>query len=386
MQPMSASTNNILESELNIGGGPIRVVVKDSIDVAGAVTGMGSAAFADREPAGCNAALVDHILNSSGRVIGKATMHELAYGVTGLNEYAGTPVNPRYPALIPGGSSSGSAAAVASGLADIGIGTDTGGSIRMPAACCGVVGLKPTFDRISREGVHPQASSLDCAGPFGQDVAAVERAMAMLDPEFQTSGDLSSFTLGVVRGAWSDEVTDTFDRFIEASGLDCKDVALPLIDEAHEAGLSIISAENWAAFGNLVDHPGLGPDIRARLKLSSQISASQLAQARDVQIRFRKEVDEVLDTVGALILPSLPSTAPTLEEARDPSKIVNHTRLLRPFNVSGHPAISLPFETRDGLPFGVQMVGKRMGDELLCAIAREVEEQIQNSVLKEKTT
>lgn len=125
-------------------------------------------------------------------------MHELAFGITGINHAFGTPINPKYPELIPGGSSSGSAAAVAAKQADFTLGTDTGGSIRMPAACCGVFGLKPTFGRVSRKGVYPPSSSLDCVGPFANSVEMIEKAMQIIDPTFKPTEFTSAPKLAVL--------------------------------------------------------------------------------------------------------------------------------------------------------------------------------------------
>ena len=137
---------------LDLGGAGPSVLVKDVIDIEGFPTVAGSKARRDVAPADRHADVVVILLSAGCRIVGKAKMHELAFGVTGINEWAGTPPNPAYPDLIPGGSSSGSASAVAAGLCDFSIGTDTGGSIRVPAACCGIVGLKPTFGRLSRRG------------------------------------------------------------------------------------------------------------------------------------------------------------------------------------------------------------------------------------------
>uniref|UniRef100_UPI0028AB14C1 amidase family protein n=1 Tax=Pseudomonas nitroreducens TaxID=46680 RepID=UPI0028AB14C1 len=158
-------------SEFILGGDGKRVAVKDSIDIAGYPTRCGTRALADAAPAECNAFVVDAVLNAGWQIVGKTNLHELAFGVTGINDWTGTPVNPMAPDRVPGGSSSGSASAVAAGLADIALGTDTGGSVRVPAACCGIAGLKPTFGRVSRDGVHPAQSSLDCVGPFAANMA-----------------------------------------------------------------------------------------------------------------------------------------------------------------------------------------------------------------------
>ncbi len=155
----AAAPDAVFVATMQLGGGGPRVAVKDSIDIAGYPTRVASLAFAAAPPAVRNAAVVQALLDGGCKIVAKSNMHELAYGVTGINGYTGTPVNPRYPDRIPGGSSSGSAVAVAAGLVDFAIGTDTGGSIRIPAACCGVYGLKPTYGRISRAGVHPTTST-----------------------------------------------------------------------------------------------------------------------------------------------------------------------------------------------------------------------------------
>jgi amidase len=164
-----AAATSCFVKELTLGGGGPRVALKDTIDIAGERTVAGSPALADAPAARRHAAVVQRLLNAGCRIVGKTKLHELAFGVTGINDWAGTPLNIRYPDLVPRGSSSGSAAAVAAGVADFALGTDTGGSIRIPGACCGVVGFKPTFGRISRTGVLPAHSTLDCVGPFSSN-------------------------------------------------------------------------------------------------------------------------------------------------------------------------------------------------------------------------
>src|ERR1700733_7975805 len=169
------------------GQGP-RVAVKDLIDVAGVITTAGSQAVADfAEPASADAALLAGTRAAGARIVGKANLHELAFGTSGVNPWAGTPENPLDPRRIPGGSSSGSAVAVATNLADVAIGSDTGGSIRVPAAFCGISGLKTTFGRIPLEGVWPLAKSLDTAGPMAVDVAGLTTMMQLLEPGFEVT-------------------------------------------------------------------------------------------------------------------------------------------------------------------------------------------------------
>jgi len=350
-------------------GDGIRVAVKDSIDIAGLPTCCGSAALADAPAAAEDAAVVALLRAGGARIMGKANMHELAYGVTGMNRWTGTPPNPRYPGRIPGGSSSGSAAAVAAGLADIGIGTDTGGSIRMPAACCGIFGLKPSIGRVSRAGVVcPASSSLDCVGPMARDMAMLTKAMSLIDPSFVAEDAPGDPVLGMVTAAANPDIEGVIEKTVLASGMSARSVQLPLMSEAFDAALAIIGAENWVAFGHLVDAPGLGPDVRARLHAASGITARQLAAAEAVRTRFRREVDEALCGVGALVLPTLPIVPPMLQEAANAAAMIPVTALLRPFNLSGHPALTIPLQTAAGLPAGLQLVARQGADAALCAL------------------
>ncbi len=155
----------IFVQRLDLGGAGPRVAVKDTIDIAGYPTRAGSRALADVPPATAHAEVVERVLAAGCRIVGKTNLHELAFGVTGLNDWTGTALNPSFPDRVPGGSSSGSAAAVAAEEADFALGTDTGGSIRIPAACCGVFGLKPTFGRVSRAGSPPRGRRSTASGP-----------------------------------------------------------------------------------------------------------------------------------------------------------------------------------------------------------------------------
>jgi len=351
-----------------------RVAIKDSIDIAGMTTRGGSRLFADAPPASEHADVARALLDAGCRIVGKANMHELAYGVTGINGWTGTPRNPRWPDRIPGGSSSGSAAAVAAGLCDFALGTDTGGSIRVPAACCGVYGLKPSFGRISRRGVMPAESSLDCVGPFARDLATIERAMAMLDPGFAVDPLDAPPRLGWVAVDADAEVKRAVDGRLAASGCMIVPVALPGMAAAFDAGLTIIAAETFAAYGMFVDASGLGADIRERLGAAGRITPDQLDAAEGVRADFAAAVDAVLAQVDALVLPTMPGFPPTLAEAIDPGAAIGGlTGFVRPFNLSGHPALTMPVVAANGLPAGIQLVGRRGGDAALCAVARWLE-------------
>jgi amidase len=370
------ASDSIFVQRLQLGGDGPRVGIKDSIDVAGFATRMGSACLADAPPAAQHAAVVRALLEAGCRIVGKTNLHELAYGVTGINRWSGTPANPRAPGRVPGGSSSGSAVAVAAGLVDFSLGNDTGGSIRIPAACCGVYGLKPSYGRVSRCGVHPSASSLDCVGPLARDMPMIERAMAMIDPTFRAQRAPGRARLGWLDVEANPAVTAAARAAIDAAGVSVRSMALPAFGAAFAAGLTIIAAETWTAFGHLADCEQLGADVRARLLAAREVSAAQVAAAEEVRSALRRQIDEALAGVDALALPTLPDPPLTLTAALDARAALRSSCLVRPFNLSGHPALTLPV-TADELPAGLQLVGRSGGDEALCALAGGLERTLQ---------
>lgn len=337
--------------------------------MAGEVTTSGCRALRDATPAVADAEVVQRLRAADCRIIGRTNMHELAYGVTGVNAWTGTPTNPRWPALVPGGSSSGSAVAVAAGLVDFAIGSDTGGSVRVPATCCGVVGLKPTFGRVSRKGAHPAASSLDCVGPFARDVATIEQAMAIIAPDWQSIGPDLTGRLG-----WIETPGDpAISALVRAKGSilgELERVNLPSFDAAIHAGMVMIGHETWQATGHLIETGQVGLDVHQRLLRSSQVTPQELVTSEEVRARFTAEVDTALACRDALILPALGYPVPSLLEAADASAALPITNTCRPFNLSGHPAIALPAGEIDGRPVSIQLVGRKGEDEALCALAR----------------
>lgn len=363
-----------LVQTLQLGSGKLKVVVKDTIDIQDYPTRAASPALADISAATQHAAIVENILDQDCQIIGKANLHELAFGITGLNTYTGNPINPKYPNLIPGGSSSGSATSVAEKICDFSIGTDTGGSIRLPAACCGIYGLKPTFGRVSRQGVLPQYSSLDCVGPFANDMSTLIHAMDIIDPTFDIGNVKKSqkhtMRIGVLRVDADNSVWQTIQqRIVQLGNIQFEPVELSLFKVAYKVGMTLISYENWRAFSYLITTGKLGADIRQRLLASAQITSEEYEKAKEVQHAFQQEVDQLLMQFDALLLPTLPIIPPQISEINDPLKLLNLTSLVRPFNVSGHPALTLPLETTEGLPVGLQLVAGQNQDEKLCAIA-----------------
>lgn len=365
------SQNHALTRKLELGENGLRVAIKECLAIAGLSTRCGSAALADTAVQAEHSAVVSNLLESGCRIIGTANMHELAFGVTGINQYLGTPINPKWPDRIPGGSSSGSAVITAQGACDFAVGTDTGGSVRMPAACCGVFGMKPTFNRISRLGAIPADTSLDCIGPITRSAAMMSKAMAAIDPGFRAQ----KLTNAPRIAAMSFEAQE-LDARVQASYQNCldqveyHDIVVDSMESAYKAALSIINREVFLAFGELAKaSQDMGDDVRDRILAAGQVSDQQVGEAEAIRGLFSREIDAALSEADILILPTFPVVPPLLTQAQDMQSIVPLTRFLRPFNLSGHPAMTLPILTDDGLPAGLQIVAAKGCDEQLCATA-----------------
>ncbi|BAO88732.1 amidase [Caballeronia cordobensis] len=353
------------------------IAIKDSIDIAGYPTTAASRALADAPAAPAHAEVVERLLDAGWRIKGKANMHELAFGMTGINDFTGTPENPQDVTRIPGGSSSGSASAVGLAPVDAALGTDTGGSVRGPAACCGVIGLKPTFGRVSRRGVAPLKTTLDCVGPFAREMRVLIDAMQAIDPTFDASiaqRDASNMRVGIAAVNADAEISQAIDKAVRRAGLASCGIALDSIGDAFNAGLAVINAETWQAFGHLVDTGKLGADLVARLRLASNTTAADLDSAEHVRRIFTAAVDRALDEVDVIVLPTLPAFPITLQAARAGSSVIAMSSLIRPFNLSGHPALSLPVQVEGAsLKAGLQIVGRKGDDETVCAVAAHIE-------------
>lgn len=356
------------------GDGP-RLAVKDIMDVAGTPTTCASRPVAAAaQPAERDAACVARARAGGARIVGKTNLHELAFGGSGVNPYTGTPVNPLDPTRIPGGSSSGSAVAVATGEADLAIGTDTGGSVRTPAACCGVVGLKTTAGRLPLAGVQPLAPSLDTVGPLAPTVAGVVAGMALLEPGFAAAAPaplLGRFRLPGT-APW---IEDAIDRLLAAAEVPVTPIELPGWDDADRAGSTVAFAEAAQVHARLLaDHADeLGDEVRGRLETGSRLSPGEHRAALAAAEPWRRELDAALARTPVLVLTGIMDEPPPLD---DPLRL--DTR--RPnvaVNLAGHPALVLPvpapFVGTGRLPTAVQLVAARGGEELLAATAAVLE-------------
>jgi amidase len=356
------------------GEGP-RLAVKDCIDVAGVPTTAGCPVVAEMaEPAVNDAAVVASAREAGARIIGKTGLTELCWSASGVNHWAGTPVNPRDPRRLPGGSSSGSAVAVATGDADVAFGTDTGGSVRIPAACCGVAGLKTTFARVSVKGVYPLAPSLDTVGPLGRDVAAVELGMRMIEPGFAvrqppelTAGRL--IVTGVEDGVHP-AIDAAVDRALEAAGIAVTNVACCDFRDANDAVGVIIDAEGFRANAYLMPYLNqLSPSVRRNLERGARLSRADRAGAGQTRDRVRTAFESLLADFPVLVLPTLTGPPPLLGE-----RGFALTMLTAPVNLSGLPALALPVPAEGGVIASLQIIGS--AEETVLAFGRAIEAAI----------
>jgi amidase len=332
------------------GEGP-RVAVKDLFDMAGLATTAGSAAlsYVPVQDAACLQGL---------NVVGRTQMHELAYGISGVNGWQGTPTNPLDASWVPGGSSSGAAVVVANGEADVALGSDTGGSVRIPAACCGIAGLKTTHGRVSLEGVWPLAPSFDTVGPLARDVAGLVTAMQLLEPSFSVG---EPGTIARYRPAAAAGVDDALARVLGTRPL----VELPGWDAADAACAVLLNVEGFRSSGHLLSTGLVGADVAGRLEAGAGRTADELNAALATKALWLQELSQALDRYDVIALPVLRDAPARLD---DPNGMYG-LRLTLPVNLAGLPAVAMPVPRRDGPPASLQLVGRPGAEEVLLATA-----------------
>jgi Asp-tRNA(Asn)/Glu-tRNA(Gln) amidotransferase A subunit family amidase len=383
-----------LATEAAAGGrpdGPLSstvVAIKDLVAVAGLPLGAGTRAREDAAPSPADAPVVAALRRAGAVVAGTVALHELAFGVSGVNDEVGFPANPHDGTRIPGGSSSGSAVAVSDGSCDLAVGTDTGGSVRIPAALCGVVGFKPAYGTYPLGGVLPLAPSLDHVGLLARSVADVARAHAALAgdpaaPASTRSEDVRPGTLGIDRVGLEAAAPDVRAAVeaalgrLEDGGCELVDFTWPDPDEVFAASTTILFAEAAEVHRALLASPAaalLGPPVADRLRAGAAITAAELAAARATAARIATEAVAALAGLGgrgAVVAPTVGITAAPIDQARtDPDLarvLVAGTRLA---NVTGLPALTLPLPVPPGtLPVGLQLVGGTNADVLAAASA-----------------
>ncbi|HEV2630786.1 MAG TPA: amidase [Pseudolabrys sp.] len=368
------------------------VSIKDLFDVAGEVTRAGSKVLAEEgKPAASDAPVVRRLRQAGAVIVAKTNMTEFAFSGIGANPHFGTPGNPADRARIPGGSSSGGAVAAADGMCEISIGSDTGGSTRVPAALCGIVGYKPSRLRISRDGVYPLSQSMDSIGPMARNVADCRRADAAMAGEARAplaAPSLTDLRVSVAQGIPVDNLDATVGKSyaqalarLTKAGARLRDKPLPLIEamvEVNKRG-GVQPAEAFTVNRDLLDRRGsdIDPNVRARLERARTIGAADyiwMANERDKLIRM---MDEWLSDTDVLVMPTCPIVAPTLAEIAAPEDFARRNamtlRNTSVWNFFDCCAISLPLP-RNGLPVGLMLVARNGHDRKLFAIATAVEQ------------
>jgi len=376
----------------------IPLAIKDLFDVRGVATTAGSPLLKENV-AQADAFAIKQLRAAGAIFLGKLNMHEWALGVTGVNPHFGPSRNPWNTACITGGSSSGSGAALAAGLCYGSLGSDTGGSIRIPASLCGVAGLKPTYGRVSVRGVIPLSWSLDHAGPMARSVLDVEILYAAImehdedDPysaqlrEAHPSGQEGArqFRIGVPDAYFFNDLHPETEVAYRAAiktlgeiGFELRDVALPGFEVSEKASAKILLAEAAAYHQEHIERHAeqIGEDVLTRFKWGLEVTGVEYAFARRTQVEWQHKMTQLFESIDALVLPATPFPATRIDES-DPVALSrgNLTRFTRMFNLTGNPAIVLPCSrTTDGLPIGLQIVGPHWQEERILQIAAAHEE------------
>ena len=339
----------------------IALAVKDLFDTAGLTTTYGSALFAEHVPTETAEAV--RLLEAAGYAnVGKTNLHEFAYGITSENPHFGTVPNPLREGRIAGGSSGGSAAALAAGLADVALGTDSGGSIRIPAACCGIVGFKPTYGLVALDGCFPLAPSWDHAGPMARTVEECVAMMEILAPGFTPSEvALDEVSVGT---AWLDECDPLVRERIEEAAArfpNRREIDFPVPHGVFPGFMAEAADVHRELF--LENRDLYGADVAEKLDDCLAVTDQTRAEAAATRERYRERALDALGDLDFLIVPTLPFVAPATGATWNEPVRSRMTRCTRAFNDTGWPALALPCgPAEEGLPASLQLVG-RPGDD-----------------------
>ncbi|MEO1989153.1 MAG: amidase [Martelella sp.] len=354
----------------------LTVAVKDNFDIAGTVTGGGNPEWAeDQAPAARHASAVQTLLENGAALVGKVHMDELAYSLMGVNARFGTPENPAAPSRVPGGSSSGSASAVASGLADIGLGSDTGGSVRLPASFCGLFGWRPTHGLVSGEGLLPLAESYDVPGFLTRELETLsllgeifaDGQSADEDVRLVYPADVWRLCEDAAAAALKSALPkgDRNDSPLLPGG-DLKEL-LPVF-RTHQG------YEVWQHFGSWIEkrEPDFGPGIRDRFAMAARITAEEFEEAKTARAAFRAHLGRVLSPGTIMVYPTSPGPAPLLTDGNDIVETFRN-RALSMLAIAGHgglPQVSVPLAASQGSPLGLSLVAAPGSDRLLIETAK----------------
>ncbi len=366
----------------------LRFAAKDVFDVAGHPTGAGNPAWlATHAPAQKTNPLITTLLAAGATLVGKTVTDELAYSIHGDNIHYGTPLNTRAPDRVPGGSSSGSVAAVAAGLCDFALGTDTGGSTRVPASYCGVWGLRTTHGLLPREAMVPLQPAFDTATWFAQDADVFERVGHVLlqQPQPKTKQDfkralLLTDVLAQADAVFHERVEQVFTAFDGARTRHA--LAAPgVLEEWRRTYVTASAYDGWQVHGAWIaaNRPDFSPAVAARWQFAAGVTAHDAALAMQRQAAIRKQVGDLLGEDGVAIIPSAASVAPLLSAggAEVDEVRTRSFRITCIAGLAGLPQVSLPFSTDAGLPIGVSLLGPAGSDLALIRLATALWNQLQ---------
>jgi amidase len=387
------------ENALQLAGaqhGPLTgltFVAKDVFDIAGVKTGFGHPAWLQSHDAPrSTASAVSNLLHAGADLIGKAHSDELCFSLSGENIHYGTPVNSAAPDRIPGGSSNGSAAAVAAQLCDFALGTDCGGSVRIPASYCGLLGLRPTWNRVPTDGVVDFAPSFDVAGWFARDGALMQRIGAVLLPNFiaEASAPQRLLIADDAFATLSEDVARALAPAVQAvsaqaSNAEHVTVSADGLDPWFQAFRVIQGFEVWRSVGKWVTdtQPKLGPGVAERIAWSATVTPEMYAAACKTRNSVRERLGDLLAPDTLLCVPTSPRPAPLRNMPSDTVEVEYRAQAMRILCIAGLcglPQITLPLASLQGLPLGVSLIGAPNADETLLALAARLCPAIQNGL------
>jgi amidase len=358
----------------------LSAVVKDMYDIAGERTGCGSPEWlATHPPAARNCPPVQKILDAGATIIGKTVCDEYFYSVSGANAHYGAPVNIRAPGRLPGGSSAGSAAACGAGLCDFALGSDTGGSVRVPASFNGIYGLRPTHERIEHSGVADMAPSFDVPGWFAATPGVFRKVGAVLLDNRGVAAQINRVVVLEDAFAQAEEpVADLLRTLLEFMSDDLPGMAHSRIapdgfDPWREAFRIVQAYETWQTFGAFVTkhRPNIGPGVKERMQFASTVTSAQADASREVVNKARDHIRQIVVPGTVLALPTAPSIAPKIEISGAELEEFR-TRVMRltcTSGISGLPQMNIPGGTINGCPIGLSFIGWAGGDEALLDLA-----------------
>ncbi len=376
----------------------IPIAFKDLFYTQGVRTTGGSPVFADFVPE-FEGDVVAQFERAGAISIGKTNLHELAFGITSRNPHYGPVLNPVDKSRLAGGSSGGSAAAIAAEVVPLALGTDTGGSVRIPASFCGVAGLKPTYERVSRRGILPLAFTLDHAGPLGasvEDCALAMNAMVAPEEEFNlpTLAHLREIRIGVPQNFFFERVAEAVETqvrrtisLMESAGATIVPRTVPNFNELNAVQRIIQFAEFASLHTQVHDASGWGADVRGHLEQSRMITGHEYVNAQRLRTLFRREMDALWKQVDILVTPTTPTTAPpaedefiTIDGVKENTRMAS-TRFARGINCIGEPALSMPCgRDENGLPIGLQIIAPPFAEARLLQVGKTLEGMLKGQI------